>query len=97
MLIDSKNISKKSLFKLLLIGLGVGSLLLWLLLSILSSFASGNISLSLESTPGFAQFLEVLATWPLFALLWIGFTWLSLMLGLTIVNRFTSLTLKTKD
>jgi len=97
MLIDSRNISKRSLFKLLLIGCGIGSLLLWLLLSILSSFATGSISMTMESTPGFAQFLEVLVTWPFFALLWVGLTWLLLILGLTIANRFTSLTLETKD
>lgn len=96
MVIDSKDISKKSLFILLLAGFGTGSLLLWLLFSILSIFVSGSIGMSFESASGLAGFLETLIIWPFFALLWAGFTWLFLILGLAIVNRFTSLTLNTK-
>ena len=97
MVIDSKIISKKSLFKLLLVGFGLGSLLLWLLLSVLSYFAHGSISMSMDSSRGFAGVLEVLIIWPFFALIWAGFTWLFLILGLAMVNRFTSLTLNTKE
>ena len=97
MVIDSKNISKKSLFTLILYGFGLGSLLLWLLFSILSSFASGNIGMTLESASGLAGFLETLVIWPFFALIWAAFTWLFLILGLAILNRFTSITLKIKD
>lgn len=97
MIIDAKNISKKSLFKFLLIGIGLGSLVLWLLLSILSIFGSGGISMDFDTEPGLAGFLETLAIWPFFALIWAGFTWLFLILGLAILNRFTSLTLETKD
>lgn len=97
MVIDSKNISKKSLFYLLITGVGIGSLLLWLLISIVSFFGGGNISMTLESASGLAGFLETLIIWPFFALLWAGLTWVFLILGLAIVNRFTTVTLKTKD
>ena len=97
MVIDSKNISKKSLFKLLLIGFGIGSLLLWLLFSILSIFVSGSIGMSIDSMSGLAGFLETLVLWPFFALLWVGITWFFLILGLAMVNRFTSVKLMTKD
>ena len=97
MVIDSKNISKKSLFTLILYGFGLGSLLLWLLFSILSSFAAGSIGMSIDSASGLAGFLETLIIWPFFALIWAGFTWLFIILGLAILNRFTSITLTIKD
>ena len=97
MVIDSKHISKKSLFKLLLAGFGIGSLLLWLLFSILSIFVGGSIDMSIESASGLAGFLETLVIWPFFALLWAAFILLFLILGLAIVNRFTSLTIETKN
>ncbi|MFT4815929.1 MAG: hypothetical protein ACI80L_001505 [Pseudohongiellaceae bacterium] len=97
MVINSKDISKKSLFKLLLAGFGIGSLVLWLLLSIVSIFVGGSIDMSIESESGLAGFLETLVIWPFFALLWAAFTWLFLILGLAIVNRFTSLTIETKN
>lgn len=97
MTIEAKNISKKSLFKMLLVGFGAGSLPLWLLFSILSIFGSGSLSMTFDSASGLEGFLEILVTWPFFALIWAGFTWLFLILGLAIVNRFTSLTLATKD
>ena len=97
MVINSKDISKKSLFKLLLAGFGIGSLVLWLLLSIVSIFVGGSIDMSIESKSGLAGFLETLVIWPFFALLWAAFTWLFLVLGLAIVNRFTSLTIETKN
>ena len=97
MVIDSKNISKKSLFKLLLAGFGIGSLLLWLLFSILSIFVGGSIDMSIESASGLAGFLETLVIWPFFALLWAAFILLFLILGLAIVNRFTSLNIETKN
>jgi fatty acid desaturase len=97
LVIDSKNISKKSLFKLLLAGFGIGSLVLWLLFSIVSIFVGGSIDMSIESASGLAGFLETLVIWPFFALLWAAFTWLFLILGLAIVNRFTSLTIETKN
>ena len=97
MIIDSKNISKKSLFKILGAGFGIGSLVLWLLFSIVSIFVGGSISMSIESVSGLNGFLETLVIWPFFALLWAAFTWLFLILGLAIVNRFTSLTIETKN
>lgn len=97
MVIDSKHISKKSLFKLLLAGFGIGSLLLWLLFSILSIFVGGSIDMSIESASGLAGFLETLVIWPFFALLWAAFILLFLILGLAIVNRFTSLNIETKN
>lgn len=97
MIIETKNISKKSLFKFLLVGFGTGSLLLWLLLSILSIFGAGNIDMTIETAAGLEGFLETLVLWPFFALLWAGTTWLLLIIGLAIVNRFTSLKLESKD
>ncbi len=97
MVIDSKHITKKSLFKLLLAGFGIGSLLLWLLFSILSIFVGGSIDMSIESASGLAGFLETLVIWPFFALLWAAFILLFLILGLAIVNRFTSLNIETKN
>ena len=97
MVINSKDISKKSLFKLLLAGFGIGNLVLWLLLSIVSIFVGGSIDMSIESKSGLAGFLETLVIWPFFALLWAAFTWLFLVLGLAIVNRFTPLTIETKN
>ena len=97
MVIDSKNISKKSLFKLLLAGFGIGSLVLWLLFSIVSIFVGGSIDMSIESASGLAGFLETLVIWPFFALLWAAFILLFLILGLAIVNRFTSLNIETKN
>ncbi|PCI79758.1 MAG: hypothetical protein COB20_04010 [SAR86 cluster bacterium] len=96
-IIDSKNISKKSLFKFLLAGIGIGSLFLWLLLSLLSGFVSGSVDMTLESASGLAGFTQSLLIWPFFALIWAGFTWLFLILGLATINRFTSITLQTKD
>ena len=97
MVIDSKHITKKSLFKLLLAGFGIGSLLLWLLFSILYIFVGGSIDMSIESASGLAGFLETLVIWPFFALLWAAFILLFLILGLAIVNRFTSLNIETKN
>ena len=96
MVIDSKNISKKSLLKLLLAGTGIGSLFLWLLISILSIFISGSVDITIESASGLAGFTKSLLIWPFFALIWTSFTWLFLILGLSTINRFTTLTLKTK-
>jgi hypothetical protein len=81
----ARNISKKSLFKLLLAGLSIGSLLLWPLFSIVSIFVGGSIDISIESASGLAGFLET------------AIIWLFLTLGLAIVNRFTSLTIETKN
>ncbi|MBL4572303.1 MAG: hypothetical protein JKY86_04420 [Gammaproteobacteria bacterium] len=97
MIIDSKDISKKSLFTLLLAGIAMGSLFLWLLLSILSIFVSGSVDISFEVVSGLAGFTTSLLIWPFFALIWTCLTWLFLTLGLSTINRFTSLTLKTKD
>lgn len=97
MVIDSKDISKKSLFKFLVAGIGIGSLFLWLLLSIFFSFASGGVEMTFESASGLAGFTETFIIWPFFALIWAGFSWIFLILGLTTINRFTSLTLRTKD
>ncbi len=81
----ARNISKKSLFKLLLAELSIGSLLLWPLFSIVSIFVGGSIDISIESASGLAGFLETVVIW------------LFLTLGLAIVNRFTSLTIETKN
>ncbi|MBL4580344.1 MAG: hypothetical protein JKY29_00880 [Gammaproteobacteria bacterium] len=97
MIIDSKDISKKSLFILLLAGIAMGSLFLWLLLSIISIFVSGSVDISFESASGLAGFTTSLLIWPFFALIWACLTWLFLTLGLSTINRFTSLTLKTKN
>jgi len=80
-----KNISKKSLFKLLLPEFGIGSLLLWPLFRIVSIFVGGSIDISIESASRLAGFLEAVVIW------------LFLILGLAIVNRFTSLTIETKN
>ncbi len=97
MIIETRNISKKSLFEILLVGLGLGSLLFWLLLSVLSVFVSGSVGMSFDSTKGLAGFTETLLVWPFFAVFWVGFTWLFLVPGLAIINRFAPLQLKTKD
>jgi len=80
-----KNISKKSLFKLLLPEFGIGSLLLWPLFRVVSVFVGGSIDISIESASGLAGFLEAVVIW------------LFLILGLAVVNRFTSLTIETKN
>jgi len=95
--IDSKDISKKSLFKFLVAGIGIGSLFLWLLLSIFFSFASGGVEMTFESASGLAGFAETFIIWPFFALIWAGFTWTFLILGLATINKFTTVTLKIKD
>ena len=97
MTIYVKNISKKSLFTLLLVGFGIGSLLLWLVLSVLSIFVSGSIDMTIESASGLAGFLGTLVIWPFFAVFWAVATWLLIILGLAIVNRFTPRSLETKD
>ena len=53
--------------------------------------------MSIESASGLAGFLETLVIWPFFALLWAAFILLFLILGLAIVNRFTSLNIETKN
>ena len=97
MIIETKSISKRSLFKLLIVGFGLGSLFFWLLLSLLSMYVSGSLTWEIESASGLGRFLETLFIWPFFAVLWTAFTWLMLILGLALVNRFSILTLRTKD
>ncbi len=97
MLIETRNISKRSLFKLLFVGFGLGSMFFWVLLSFLSMYVSGGLTWEIEAESGLGRFTETLIIWPFFALLWAGFTWLMLILGLAVVNRFSALTLTTKD
>ncbi len=97
MIIETRSISKRSLFKLLIVGFGFGSLFFWLLVSILSMYMSGSLTWEIESSFGLTRFTETLILWPFFALLWAGFTWLVLILGLAVVNKFSTLTLRTKD
>ncbi len=97
MIIQTKSISRRSLFKLLIVGFGLGSLFFWLLLSLLSMYVSGSLSWEIESASGLGRFIETLTFWPFFAVLWAAFTWLILILGLAVINRFSILTLRTKD
>lgn len=97
MIIETKSISKRSLFKLLVVGFGLGSLFFWLLVSILSMYVSGSLTWEIESMTGLTRFIDTLIIWPFFAILWAAFTWLFLILGLAVVNRFSRLTIHTRD
>ncbi len=97
MIVETRNISKRSLLKILIVGFGAGSLFLWLLLSFLSMYASGSLTWDLEPERGIARFMDTLIIWPIFAVLWASFTWHFLVLGLALVNRFSKLTLITKN
>ena len=96
-IIETRNISKRSLLKIIIVGFGAGSLLLWLFVSFMSMYVSGSLTWDIESERGIGRFMDTLIIWPLFALLWASFTWLFLVLGLALVNRFSSLTLRTRD
>lgn len=97
MIIETRKISKLSLFKLLIVGFGLGSLFFWILVSVLSMYVSGSLTWEIESLSGLTRFTETLIIWPFFVILWAVFTWLLLILGLAVVNRFTTLTLTAKE
>lgn len=97
MIIEARSISKRSLFKLLIVGFGCGSLILWLLISALSMYASGSLTWEIEAERGLARFFDTFILWPVFALLWVAFTWFFLVVGMLLVNRFSTVTVKIRD
>jgi len=94
MLIRVQTIGKMSLLKILSVGVGVGSLVIFLVLGVMSAFGVGRISLEGTFTIGDGGFLDTLLFWPLFALVWILITWLFCSLGLWIFGKIKPLSLK---
>lgn len=99
MIINSARISKKSLFRLLLIGNLFGWMVFFLIAAIGSLFGLEAITISLNgaSVTGVPGFILVLITWPVFSLFWATFTWIFSALGLWIYSTRKSLTLELQE
>lgn len=82
----AKKISKKSLFKILLIGLGIGSFFFFLLIALLSLSGREGVELNGEPVSGFVGFMTVMAMWPFLTLIQTFIVWLFSILGLWVYS-----------
>lgn len=80
--IKVKWIRAKSLFKIMVVGVGGTLAIIFLILGIFTLFGVGETRISDREVEGVTGFLSVIAVYPIF---WIGFTglgWILLMPGL---------------
>ena len=87
----ANKISKKSLFKLLFIGLSFGFFVFFLMCGIADIFfgtETVRLTARLGETPitGFSGSLLALAMWPIFSFFFAGFIWILSILGLWIYS-----------
>jgi len=87
LIVETRKISKKSLFAIMFAGIGLGSLLLFILIASLAFFDLGSLTINADLELGPINFLFVLLTWPFFALFWIILTWALLVPGLWIFAK----------
>jgi hypothetical protein len=87
LIVENRKISKKSLFGILSIGIGVGSLLLFIFIASLAFLDLGSMTLNAELELGPIDFFFVLLVWPFVAMLWILLTWPILILGLWVSGK----------
>lgn len=87
MIVETRKISKKSLFAIISIGIGLGSLLLFTLIAFLAFLDLGSLTIDADLELGPIDAVFVLLVWPFFALFWIVSTWAILALGLWIFGK----------
>ena len=82
----ASKISKKSLFKLLFIGLSFGFLVFFLMCGIAAIFGAETVRWEETPITGFSGLLLALAMWPIFSFFFAGFIWIFSILGLWIYS-----------
>ena len=82
----ANKISKKSLFKLLFIGLSFGFLVFFLMCGIAAIFGAETVKWEETPVTGFSGLLLALAMWPIFSFFFAGFIWTFSILGLWIYS-----------
>lgn len=97
MIVETRKISKKSLFVIIFVGIGLGSLFLFLLIASLAFFDLGSLTINAELELGPIDFFFVLLIWPFFALFWIVLTWAILVPGLWVFGKARVLKIDIQD
>jgi hypothetical protein len=82
----ASKISKKSLFKLLFIGLSFGFLVFFLICGIAAIFGAETVKWENTPVTGFSGLLLALAMWPFFSFFFAGFIWIFSVFGLWIYS-----------
>lgn len=84
----AKKISKGTLFKILLIGLGLGIFAMCLLYGTAAVFGAQTVSWQGRQVTGISGLLIALAMWPVFSVIFTVIIWLYTILGLWIYSFF---------
>ncbi len=95
--VSAKNISKKSLFKLLFQSIGYGLIAFSILMGVLSIFGFETVTWNEEPITGFMGFLTSIPVGLLLGLMFTCFMWLIGILGLWINSYFKGVTIVFKS
>jgi hypothetical protein len=97
LIVETGKISKKSLFGIIFVEIGLGSLLLFILIASLSFLDLGSLTINADLELGPIDFVFVLLIWPIFAMLWIILTWAILVPGLWVFGRTRVIRIRFQD
>ena len=95
--ITAKKISKASVFKIYIIGLGLGLFVFFLIMGLSALFGSQTVKFNGESVTGFMGLVVALCMWPIFSVIFAGFMWLISILGLWVYSVFYPITISFKE
>ncbi|MBQ0718655.1 MAG: hypothetical protein KBT88_00485 [Gammaproteobacteria bacterium] len=96
MIIEAKKISKASLFKLLLKGLGCGFFVLFVGCGVAAILGAETVSWNGEPVKGLMGGVTAFLMWPFFSLFLACFIWLFSVFGLWIYSFFGTLSIEFK-
>lgn len=94
MKIQARKLTKKSLFKVILISYAIPFFIFFLICGISSIFGANTVRWNNETIVGSKGFFAALAMYPFFCLLFSGLSWLGSAFGLWVYSKFKKLELE---
>ncbi|WP_194437822.1 hypothetical protein [Vibrio fluminensis] len=95
--ITSHKIAKRSLLKILVVGLGLSFFIVFLIAGIAATLGRETVLWDNEVITGFRGLLLALAIWPIFSFIFALFIWVWLSLGLWIYSFISPIKIVFKD
>jgi len=96
MKIEVHKVSKFSLFKLLVLGIGCSFFFLFLVFGVAALMGSETVRFENQAITGFKGLLTAMLMWPVFSLIFSSFIWCLCSFGLWVYSFFGNLNLKFK-
>ena len=97
MIIETRKISKRSLLKLLLIGIGTTSLVFFTFIGVLAASGAGTVTFNGETYSGIQALSTAFLMWPFFAIAWSLIVWTMLVFGLWIYSKYKPIQIEFND